>query len=225
MTSIYNCYRFFIESENIPSESVFLKEFQHVPIIIATCVVGFLFMRRLMVQGMNKIRIICRCLSHVSRRVGSDHNTLVCLTTPHVKPYRTYCLLLKVGPFPSNSVAEREGQGHSHLALHVRQAQTWRRLVLPLLARMLAIGNPDLPWAQEAALQQRWFGCSASVRDTVNCAVRKPPNQTSRTNNTQAAPCCSRGQSFDDDHKQISETSPPGWHKVGTRFGTRLAQG
>ena len=82
-----------------------------------------LFMRRLIVQGINKIRIICRCLSHVSRRVGSDHNTLVCLTTPHVKPYRTYCLLLKVGPLPSNLVAEREGQGHSHLALHVRQAQ------------------------------------------------------------------------------------------------------
>ena len=41
MTSIYNCYRFFIESENIPSESVCLKEFQHVPLIIATFVVGF----------------------------------------------------------------------------------------------------------------------------------------------------------------------------------------
>ncbi len=117
-------------------------------------------------------------------------------------------------------------------------AETWRSLRVPdaplvkpgaaycyqCLFAWSPSGIPTSPGPR-----RRLFNNDGSVAArrsvTVNCVLRRPPNQTSRTNNTQAAPCYSRGQSFDDDHKQISETSPPGWHKVGTRFGTRLAQG
>ena len=82
---------------------------------------------------------------------------------------------------------------------------------------MVAIGNPDLPWAQEAAIQQRWFGCSASVRDTANCALRRPPNQTSRHT--------IHRQPHVFPAVKVLKTTTNRSQKLVHQVGTRLAQG
>ena len=83
---------------------------------------------------------------------------------------------------------------------------------------MVAIGNPDLPWAQEAALQQRWFECSASVRDIMRSEDHQA-RHLARTIHRQphvlpAVTLTTRHRS----QKLVHQ----GWHKVRHKVGTRL---
>ena len=99
--------------------------------------------------------------------------------------------------------------------------ETWRRLLLSLPVRMVAIENPDLPWAQEAALQQRWFGCGASVRDSVRSEDHQA-RHLGRTIHRQshvfpAVNLTTRNRSQKLVHQvgtRLAQGSAQGWHKV-----------
>ena len=87
-----------------------------------------------------------------------------------------------------------------------------RRLLLSLPLHMVAIWNPDLPWAQEAANND---GSVAACRSVALCAQKTTKPSISEKRYSQRQPHVFI-------QKQISESNLQGWHKVRHKVCTGL---